>query len=94
MAFAYTTDGYDKKGKVSSVWGTWNATGVTSGNISFGPLVGNSIKVIDANLVTASTANTTSTAWKLTVGTATVQPIIAVVTTVSNDSGNWTASWI
>lgn len=95
MAFSYTTDGYDKAGKINRVWGTWSSAGVTSGTISFGPICGNGIgKLISANVATSSTANTTLTAYKVLLGGATTQSTIAITASVSNDSGYWTAEWI
>lgn len=67
---------------------------MTSGTVSFGPINGNSIKVIDANLATSSTANTTNTAWKVINGGTTTQSTIALTASVSNDTGYWSAQWI
>lgn len=95
MAFSYTTTYNDQFSKVKKVGGTWSSAGVTSGTISFGPINGFQISaLVDANVVTSSTANTTNTAWKLVAGSATTQATIAITASVSNDSGYWTAEYI
>ena len=95
MAFSYTTTFTDQIGKRKVTGGTWSSAGVTSGTISFGPINGFSISaLVNANVVTRSTANTTLTAWKMVAGTATTQATIAITASVSNDSGYWVAEYI
>jgi hypothetical protein len=95
VAFSYATTHNDKMGKVKKVGGTWSSAGVTTGVISFGPINGFQINaLVDANVVTSSTANTTNTAWKLVPGTATTQAVISITAAVSNDSGYWSAEYI
>lgn len=95
MAFSYTTAQTDIVGKTKRVWGTWSSAGVTTGTISFGPINGFQInQLVDARVVTSSTANTTLTAYKLVPGTATTQATIAITAAVSNDSGYWVAEYV
>lgn len=68
---------------------------MTTGTISFGPINGFQInQLVNANVVTSSTANTTLTAYKMVAGTATTQATIAITAAVSNDSGYWYAEYI
>jgi len=94
LAFSYTTDLTDLHTKVKKVYGTWSSAGVTSGTISFGPINGNSIKVLSANVGTLSTGNTTNTAYKVVQGGTTTQSTIGITASVSNDAGYWEATWI
>lgn len=79
---------------MKKAYGTWSSAGVTSGTISFGPINGNSIKVINANVGTLSTGNTTNTAYKVVQGGVSTQSTIGITAAVSNDAGYWLAEWI
>lgn len=90
MAFSYTTDWTDRRGKAVIVGGTWSGASVTSGTISFGPINGLSVSALtDAAAFNSVTAINT---WKVVVGSATTQNTIAITCT-SNDKGWWQAGW-
>ena len=84
MAFTYTITGSKDLQGAKLIYGTWDATGVTSGTITFGGTLGGAqeptVQVIDATAI-SSTSSTTMTAAKVTAAG------VMSLTCVSGDAG-------
>lgn len=89
MAFSYTITGTRDLQGAKLVHGTWDATGVTSGTITFGGTRGGNQgtpwTLVDATVI-SSTSSTTMTAAKMT-ATGTL-----ALTCVSGDAGYWSVT--
>ena len=90
MAFTSTIKGSKDLGGCKMIYGTWDATGVTSGTITWGGTRGDAAgiphTIIDGTCISSVSA-TTMTAAKIT-ATGTM-----VLTCVSGDAGYWSVTY-